>query len=70
MDDRAELGWRKSSKSSTGNCVEIADDGERVLMRDSKDPSGAVLAFDREVFRAFVAELKRGGAIAGEGPDV
>lgn len=58
MHDSTDTGWRKSSRSSSGNCVEIKEDGDRVLMRDSKDPSGPVLAFDRDVFRAFIADLK------------
>jgi hypothetical protein len=38
--------WRKSSYSSTegGNCVEIACDQPNVLIRDSKNPDGPVLA--------------------------
>ena len=65
MHDRAETGWRKSSKSGGGNCVEIKEDGDRVLMRDSKDRSGPVLAFDREAFRAFIADLKAGDLFPG-----
>lgn len=61
MDNQTERGWRKSSKSASGNCVEIKEAGSRVLMRDSKDRSGLVLAFDLDTFRAFVADLKDGG---------
>lgn len=35
--------WRKSSYSGGGNddaCVELAESGDRVLVRDSKDPDG------------------------------
>jgi hypothetical protein len=60
MHDRTEPGWRKSSKSGGGNCVEIKEDGNRTLMRDSKDRFGPVLAFDRDAFQAFVADLKAG----------
>lgn len=36
--------WRKSSRSSgTGQCVELSRHG---LVRDSKNPSGPVLAAD------------------------
>ncbi|NDU77284.1 DUF397 domain-containing protein [Actinomadura sp. DSM 109109] len=38
--------WRKSSRSGAGDCVEIAYDGARVLMRDSKDRPG-VLAISK-----------------------
>jgi hypothetical protein len=63
VDNRTELGWFKSSKSSGGNCVEVAKDGDQVRMRHSKDPSGAVLAFGLDEFRAFVADLSEGELI-------
>ncbi|WP_089315473.1 DUF397 domain-containing protein [Actinomadura mexicana] len=40
---RSRVVWRKSSRSGGGNCVEIAFDGESVLMRDSTDRLSAVL---------------------------
>jgi len=58
MDDRWHLTWRKSRKSSAGNCVEIAESGDLVHMRDSTDSTGPILTFSRDAFRAFVAEIK------------
>jgi hypothetical protein len=58
MNDRSELTWRTSTKSSSGACVEIATDGEQVYMRDSKDPAGPMLTFNVEAFRDFVAYVK------------
>ena len=51
-----QINWTKSSKSSgKGNCVEVAlDDDGRVLVRDSKDPDGPVLHFDRTVWWEFL----------------
>jgi hypothetical protein len=60
VHDRTEHGWRKSSKSANANCVEIREEGDRVLVRDSKDRSGPVLAFDVNAFRALIADLKDG----------
>ncbi len=54
-------GWRKSSRCATSGCVEVARVGDSVLVRDSKDPDGPVLTFDREEWTAFLA-----GAAAGE----
>lgn len=50
------LAWRKSSASGGGNCVEVAVDGDTVLLRDTKDQQvGAVLAFTEEEWQAFLA---------------
>ena len=57
MNNQRELRWRKSSKSGSGQCVEVATDGEQVFIRDSKDPSGAVLAFDRCAFKDFITHV-------------
>ncbi|KWV30691.1 DUF397 domain-containing protein [Micromonospora rifamycinica] len=54
--------WRKSTKSGSngGDCVEVADNlAGIVAVRDSKDPSGPVLAFDPETWRSFVGFAKR-----------
>ena len=63
MNDRNELAWRTSSKSSGGACVEIATDGENVYMRDSKDPTGPVLIVGIEAVRDLIADLKEDGTI-------
>ncbi len=53
--------WRKSSRSNGqgGNCVEVADNlPDRVLVRDSKDPSGPVLTFTPHAWRTFVTHTR------------
>jgi len=59
-----DLRWRKSTRSNGnggGNCVEVADGRpDAVYVRDSKDPTGPVLAFGAEQWRAFVAEARDG----------
>jgi hypothetical protein len=54
--------WRKASRSgASGNdCVEVAADGDRMLVRDSKHRDGGVLHLDAAAFRAFVAQMKGG----------
>lgn len=60
------MGWRKSSFSQgQGACVELADLGDGVAVRDSKDPGGPVLRFTRAELAAFLA-----GAKAGEFDDL
>jgi hypothetical protein len=54
-----ELTWRKSSFSgSQANCVEIAA-SDRVLVRDTKNNSGAMLRFTPASWRKFADEVKR-----------
>ena len=50
--------WRKSTRSSSGNCVEVAIGAEQVRMRDSKDPAGPMLSFDRPVFASFLEAIR------------
>jgi len=67
MAERNHLTWRKSTRSSSGDCVEIAVpvDADVVLMRDSKDPDGPTLTFDRDAFADFLAALKDSGQQRG-----
>ncbi|MFG3641846.1 DUF397 domain-containing protein [Micromonospora sp. NPDC047762] len=49
--------WRKSSRSngSGGACVEVAGNLPGLVgVRDSKDPTGPVLVFAPDTWRAFV----------------
>lgn len=55
--------WVKSSHSGSqgGNCVEVAVGPHgRLLVRDTKDREGAVLAFAPQLWREFAAGLKAG----------
>ena len=54
------IAWRKSAASVQGNCVEVARDSDQVLVRDSKDPCGPVLAFNQSEWAAFTAGVKAG----------
>ena len=62
-NDYSGAPWRTSSFCGpNGPCVEFAElSGGEVGVRDSKDPSGPVLRFTPEEWRAFLA-----GAVAGE----
>jgi hypothetical protein len=54
--------WHKSSRSDNngGACVEVAELGTAVAVRDSKDRSGPILIFTPEEWRAFVGGVKDG----------
>ncbi len=56
-----ELAWRKSRRSGfQGNCVELADAGESVAVRNSRFPQGAVLAFPSHDMASFLDAIKGG----------
>jgi uncharacterized protein DUF397 len=58
------LSWRKSSATSAGGeCVEVARWKSSVLVRDSRDQSGPVLAFTPEQWRGLVRRIKHGEAV-------
>jgi uncharacterized protein DUF397 len=54
--------WRKSSRSSGGGneCVEVADLGSAVAVRDSKNPDGPRLAFSAAEWAAFAGRIRSG----------
>ncbi|KJY26758.1 DUF397 domain-containing protein [Streptomyces sp. NRRL S-495] len=56
------VSWRKSTYSNNGGtCVEIATDAPGLVpVRDSKDPSGPVLAFPTDAWQSFVAAVQAG----------
>lgn len=61
-DETARVTWKKSTRSNgSGNCVEVAQtwDGHR-LVRDSKNPNGAILTFTPREWRAFIEGAKDG----------
>ena len=59
-DKTAAASWRTASYSNgSGNCVE-AGNGSGVLVRDTKDRTGAVLNFSPAAWRKFTWGLKRG----------
>jgi hypothetical protein len=54
--------WRTSSYTGSGggNCVEVGNHARdrRVLIRDTKDGQGPVLAFNPESWRDFIMDMK------------
>lgn len=62
-------GWRRSSRSYTGNCVEVSVVGPRVRIRDSKNP-GQILDIPGRPGGQLFGYAKRDGGAArrrGEG---
>jgi hypothetical protein len=53
--------WRKSNRSTDqANCVEVAVTPGTVAVRDSKNPTGSVLAVPPPVWAAFTTALRTG----------
>jgi Domain of unknown function (DUF397) len=62
VTDVENTAWRKSSYTSQegGTCVELADLEVSLGVRDSTDPDGPVLAFDRRAVAGLVGRIKAG----------
>jgi Domain of unknown function (DUF397) len=52
--------WRKSSYSGTngGSCVEAADLGGSILVRDTTDRDGVVLSISRDAWHRLTTTLR------------
>lgn len=59
MKDLGKAAWRRSTKCESAACVEIADLGDDVALRNSTDP-GRNVVFSREDWRSFVAGVRAG----------
>ncbi len=64
------MNWRKSSYSgqSGGNCVEVADRDNRVLVRDTENRAGVMLRFTPDAWRRFADQGKGERSLAGLWP--
>jgi hypothetical protein len=51
--------WYKSTYSANDNaCVEVCRTDGGMMVRDSKDPNGAVLTFTPDEWTAFISGVK------------
>jgi hypothetical protein len=58
-DEGSTIVWRKSSKSNSGSCVEVAFVPGSVLIRDSRRTDGGVLATSPMAWAAFLERVRR-----------
>jgi hypothetical protein len=61
-ENEQALDWRKSTRSDSGGCLEVALDGGIVLVRDSKRPDGPILSISTFAWAVLLAQL-RGSAL-------
>jgi Domain of unknown function (DUF397) len=59
-EDDVQPTWRKSRRSGSNGCVEVAFLSDRVAVRDSKDRQGPVLSFTFAEWDAFVGGMRDG----------
>lgn len=61
VSNNGDLLWVKSSRSTgNGQCVEVAAVPGCAVMRDSKDPEGAILQFRALSWRQFIDSVRVG----------
>jgi len=61
--EQADITWHKSTVSGdAGQCVEVAFVDDSVVVRNSRDPSGAVLSFTQQEWAAFLEGVKTGSS--------
>jgi hypothetical protein len=58
--DLARAEWRKSTRSNTSACVEVAFVDAQVAVRDSKHKDGAILLFTSAEWEAFIGGVRHG----------
>jgi hypothetical protein len=56
--EKPRIAWRMSTKTSSGNCVEVAVADGSVLIRDSTNPDGVVLSLSPAAWSAFLAHAR------------
>jgi hypothetical protein len=56
--DDPGITWRKSRRSDSGGCVEVAAAGGSVQVRDSRDRRGSVLRLPSAAWSAFVEQAR------------
>jgi hypothetical protein len=62
---RDRLAWRKPARCDSNTCVEVALDGDEVLIRNSTVPD-VYLVFPRGEWRAFVRGLRERSPAIGD----
>jgi hypothetical protein len=57
--------WRRASLCTGGECIEVAQRDDAIILRDSTRPYGAVLSCASEEWRSFISDIKAGQSNPG-----
>ena len=52
--------WRRAQGCANGSCVEVAQSGDHVWVRDSKNPQDPPMKFTRDEWDVFIAGARAG----------
>jgi hypothetical protein len=55
-----DLNWRVALACNGGACIRVAPQGNKILIGDSKSPSGPVLTYNRSEWDVFVDGIRQG----------
>ena len=60
MEEPIDHSWRKSSYSGNGggDCIEVGHSHDKIVVRDTKDRTGATLGFSPDVWITFTGRVK------------
>jgi hypothetical protein len=52
--------WRRASFCASGECIEVTQRDDMILLRDSAQPSGGKLRYPAATWESFVRTIKSG----------
>lgn len=55
-----DVTWTKSSFCRSGSCVEVAEFGDKIGVRNSAYPDGMIILVTREEWEIFLAGVRSG----------
>ncbi|KUL23172.1 hypothetical protein ADL15_46780 [Actinoplanes awajinensis subsp. mycoplanecinus] len=58
--DRNALAWRIATRSTGGNCVEVAKTDNLIAVRNSRRPEAEIILYTQPEFAAFLDGAKKG----------
>ncbi|MEV6350048.1 DUF397 domain-containing protein [Actinoplanes sp. NPDC051851] len=60
QEQSVDVDWQTSTFCATANCVQVAQNDDTIMVRDSKDPEGGVLRYTPDEWSAFLDGIVNG----------